>query len=80
MVPGNPSVSLNGERARLWGVVQGVGFRPFVVRLANHYGLRGYVRNRGGLVELTILGGKKQTQAIQKRTRCRNTTTSLSDP
>jgi hydrogenase maturation protein HypF len=41
-------------RARVEGVVQGVGFRPFVHRLAGELGLDGFVRNdeRGVLVEV----------------------------
>jgi hydrogenase maturation protein HypF len=36
--------------------VQGVGFRPFVFRLADRHGLTGWVRNRLGLVELLAQG------------------------
>ena len=32
-------------RVRVEGVVQGVGFRPFVHRTAAAYGLAGFVRN-----------------------------------
>ena len=41
-------------RARVEGVVQGVGFRPFVHRLARELGLAGWVLNdeRGVLVEV----------------------------
>ncbi|MGH3370488.1 MAG: acylphosphatase, partial [Nocardioidaceae bacterium] len=41
-------------RARVEGVVQGVGFRPYVYRLAGALGLGGFVRNdaRGVLVEV----------------------------
>jgi hydrogenase maturation protein HypF len=35
-------------RIRLVGIVQGVGFRPFVYRLAVANGISGYVRNMGG--------------------------------
>lgn len=40
--------SERGSHARLYhltGVVQGVGFRPFVYNLANRLGIRGWVRN-----------------------------------
>ena len=53
------SVSFDAERVRrctitIPGVVQGVGFRPFVYRMARRYGLTGSVRNclQGALVEL----------------------------
>ena len=41
-------------RARVEGTVQGVGFRPFVYRLADELGLDGHVRNdeRGVLLEV----------------------------
>ncbi len=38
----------------MWGIVQGVGFRPFVVRLADFYGIKGEVLNIGGLVEIRL--------------------------
>jgi hydrogenase maturation protein HypF len=37
--------TLNLVRIRVRGVVQGVGFRPFVYQLASRYHLRGWVRN-----------------------------------
>ncbi|MCW3998557.1 MAG: carbamoyltransferase HypF [Candidatus Bathyarchaeota archaeon] len=39
------------------GIVQGVGFRPFIYRLAKKDGLRGYVRNKGDAgVEILLEG------------------------
>ncbi len=38
------------------GLVQGVGFRPFVHRLASELGLSGFVRNRAGEVEVEAEG------------------------
>lgn len=40
----------------LTGQVQGVGFRPFIYRLAHHYGLTGWVRNETGQVEIVAEG------------------------
>jgi len=44
------------RRLRLAGHVQGVGFRPFVHRLACELELAGSVQNRGGEVEVLVRG------------------------
>ncbi|MBU2560435.1 carbamoyltransferase HypF, partial [archaeon] len=41
-------------RASVKGIVQGVGFRPFVYRVARESGASGYVRNVGNSVEIFI--------------------------
>ncbi len=46
------------RRLRLAGHVQGVGFRPFVYRLARQYGLTGSVRNLHGEVEIIASGSR----------------------
>lgn len=43
-------------RVRFTGVVQGVGFRPFLYRAAKRFGLAGTVRNRGAGVVLEVQG------------------------
>ena len=40
------------------GIVQGVGFRPFVYRIATELELTGYVRNLGNVVEIIIQGSE----------------------
>ncbi|MCX2951500.1 carbamoyltransferase HypF [Lentzea sp. NEAU-D7] len=44
------------ERIEVHGTVQGVGFRPQVLRLATELGIRGDVRNVGGHVVITACG------------------------
>ena len=42
---------------KITGVVQGVGFRPFIYRIATANNLKGYVRNRGDAgVEIVVEG------------------------
>ena len=47
---------ITAARITLAGHVQGVGFRPFIYRLANEYGLLGSVQNRLGEVEIIAIG------------------------
>lgn len=42
------------EQIKLWGIVQGVGFRPFVAKIADRLQIKGEVLNIGGLVEITV--------------------------
>ena len=44
------------RRIHLTGHVQGVGFRPFVFRLARKHGIRGHVQNQLGEVEVVAIG------------------------
>ncbi|MFN8621128.1 MAG: carbamoyltransferase HypF [Chloroflexota bacterium] len=49
------------------GVVQGVGFRPFVYRLARELGLEGTVRNVAGRVEVDLTGPAAALDAFAVR-------------
>lgn len=49
--PANPPAPAAAEIV-VFGVVQGVGFRPFVYRLAGRHGIRGRVKNAGRGVEI----------------------------
>ena len=47
------------------GIVQGVGFRPFIYRIAVKNGLKGYVRNRGDAgVEILLEGSEESIEAF----------------
>lgn len=57
-----------GNRARVsvWidGVVQGVGFRPFVYRRALEAGIDGYVRNAGDHVDAAFEGERAAVESV----------------
>lgn len=46
------------------GIVQGVGFRPFLHRLTNRFQLSGWARNTGSGVELELEGGSDNLDAF----------------
>lgn len=52
---------------RVGGIVQGVGFRPFVWRLAQELDLRGWVRNDSAGVEITAEGPAARLDALLAR-------------
>ena len=52
---------------KLYGLVQGVGFRPFALRLANELNLSGNVRNRNGIVIINITGDKEALDEYVRR-------------
>ncbi|MCA9873641.1 MAG: acylphosphatase, partial [Anaerolineales bacterium] len=45
-----------GKRIHINGIVQGVGFRPFVFALAGRYELTGWVRNTSAGVDIAVEG------------------------
>ncbi|MEQ6917072.1 carbamoyltransferase HypF [Halomonas aquatica] len=61
-----PTSDLVARRWVLAGVVQGVGFRPFVQRLASRLVLAGQVRNRGGEVVIEARGTTGRLEAFER--------------
>jgi len=51
------------------GVVQGVGFRPFVHRIASELGLAGFVGNDSGAVFLEVQGARVRVDEFGRRLR-----------
>ena len=56
-------------RIRVTGIVQGVGFRPFVWHLAQELELNGWVRNDSEGVEIAAEGAQAQVDALLQRLR-----------
>ncbi len=63
------SAARTGHRLEVHGTVQGVGFRPFVYRLATSLGLDGTVRNAGGTVVVDAAGAPTAVDALAARLR-----------
>ena len=59
-------MSTAGRHIEIRGVVQGVGLRPWVYRLATEHGLGGYVRNHSAGVTIEAFGS---TAALDRFTR-----------
>lgn len=53
---------LHTEKIKLWGIVQGVGFRPFVAKVAEKLRMKGTVLNIGGLVEITVTDSEQRIE------------------
>ena len=54
------------ERAllKIHGIVQGVGFRPFIHRLVEEWGLSGYIKNTSSGVELELEGERDRLEGF----------------
>ncbi|MBP1606846.1 MAG: (NiFe) hydrogenase maturation protein HypF, partial [Acidobacteria bacterium] len=64
-----PPGSREGRRIRVRGIVQGVGFRPFVFRLARECRLSGRVSNDSGGVTIEVFGAGVAVDAFLTRLR-----------
>ncbi|NVB40879.1 carbamoyltransferase HypF [Pseudenhygromyxa sp. WMMC2535] len=59
-----------GERVRIRGAVQGVGFRPTAARVARRMGLQGWVRNDAAGVEIALMAdGPRISAYLEALTR-----------
>ncbi|MBK6630068.1 MAG: carbamoyltransferase HypF [Betaproteobacteria bacterium] len=58
------SPAVVGRRIRVRGQVQGVGFRPFVYRLAQELGIVGWVRNDGEGVDIEAQGNLQAVETL----------------
>ena len=67
--PDDPIDRVAARALTVEGVVQGVGFRPFVWRLATELGLFGRVRNAAGRVEIQAAGPRDALEAFARRLR-----------
>ena len=52
----NRTITSNNLHIKVFGIVQGVGFRPFVSRIADASGIKGSVANKGSYVEIFASG------------------------
>ena len=62
-----PAVSGEGRRIEIRGTVQGVGFRPWVYRLAHEAAVAGRVRNHSRGVTVEVFGPSEALQAFLSR-------------
>jgi len=60
---------LSGRHIHITGVVQGVGFRPFVYNLATRLGLSGWVLNSSSGVEIEAVGPPAALEEFAERLR-----------
>ena len=58
---------MNYKKFTIKGLVQGIGFRPFVAELADELNIVGYVRNSGGIVTVVAGGEPKVLENFERR-------------
>jgi len=66
---GRKALKVIAQRIRVTGVVQGVGFRPFVWRLAHELALSGWVRNDAQGVDILAEGSAENLDLVLRRLR-----------
>ncbi|OBH03990.1 carbamoyltransferase HypF [Mycobacterium sp. E1747] len=65
----DPASTRVRQRFTVTGVVQGVGFRPFVHRIATELGLSGFVGNDSGAVFVEVQGHRARLAEFARRLR-----------
>ncbi|HXV86576.1 MAG TPA: carbamoyltransferase HypF, partial [Gemmatimonadales bacterium] len=63
-MPGAATSPREALHLTVTGLIQGVGFRPFVYRLATRHDLSGWVRNSAGNVEIEVAGPTGDVEAF----------------
>ncbi|MBI4796657.1 MAG: carbamoyltransferase HypF [Deltaproteobacteria bacterium] len=61
------SGTLSQRKLRVTGIVQGVGFRPFVYRLARNHNLAGWVCNTSRGVEIQVAGPPESLESFVQK-------------
>ncbi|MDK2981055.1 MAG: hydrogenase maturation protein HypF [Chloroflexota bacterium] len=59
-----PTNELTANKIHIQGIVQGVGFRPFIYSLAHQYHLTGWVRNSSAGVDIVVNGPDEDLAAF----------------
>jgi hydrogenase maturation protein HypF len=60
---------MQGLRVHITGIVQGVGFRPFVYNLATRHNLKGWVKNTSAGVEIEVDGDEDALDVFLQQLR-----------
>src|SRR5664279_572298 len=64
-----PDTGAVRRRLEVRGIVQGVGFRPFVYRLARDLALAGWVRNDASGVTIEVQGDEGRIARLERSVR-----------
>ena len=67
MTEHNASLDRESYRIKIFGIVQGVGFRPFVSRTAAEFHITGDVCNKGSYVEIRAHGAQEALRRFLER-------------